>query len=146
MDGTSAAAAIVSGVAALIRARHPQMPAKDVVNALIRTAKDMAEPGRDDTTGFGMVDPMGALTAQLPPVERNPLLPPPKPSTTPTTPAAVAQQHRVQPPVDTTDKLPFVGAVTGGTALLTGLLIALPAIRSRRPEPVSARDTPPTPW
>jgi len=146
MDGTSAAAAIVSGVAALIRARHPQMPAKDVVNALIRTAKDMAEPGRDDTTGFGMVDPMGALTAQLPPVERNPLLPPPKPSTTPTTPAAVAQQHRAQPAVDTTDKLSFVGAVTGGTALLAGLLIALPAIRSRRAEPVSGRDTPPTPW
>ena len=69
MDGTSAASAIVSGVAALVRAKHPEMPAKDVVNTLIKSAKDLAEPGRDETTGFGMVNPMGALTAQFPPVD-----------------------------------------------------------------------------
>lgn len=154
MDGTSAASAIVSGVAALVRAKHPQMPAKDVVNALVRTAKDLAEPGRDETTGFGMVNPMGALTAQLPPVERNPLLPPPKPSTTPPTPTQAAQRPE-QPVVEMKDRLPFVGAVAGGTAVMTGLLIALPAIRSRRPRPqatvhvlppVNERGTPPTPW
>ena len=155
MDGTSAASAIVAGVAALVRAKHPQLPAKDVVNALIKTAKDMAEPGRDATTGFGMINPMGALTAQLPPVERNPLLPPPKPSTTPKPPAVAAQQNAVRPAVQMEDRLPFVAAVAGGTALMTGLLIALPAIRSRRPRPQAAvhvlppfseRDTPPTPW
>lgn len=143
MDGTSAASAIVSGVAALVRAKHPDMAAKDVVNALVKTATDLAEPGRDAATGFGMVNPMGALTAQLPPVERNPLLPP-VPSTTQPTPALTAQ--RPQQPVDVEDRLPFVAAVAGGTAVMTGLLIALPAIRSRRPKPVSARDTPPTPW
>ncbi|RDI29610.1 type VII secretion-associated serine protease mycosin [Lentzea flaviverrucosa] len=143
MDGTSAASAIVSGVAALVRAKHPDMAAKDVVNALVKTATDLAEPGRDAATGFGMVNPMGALTAQLPPVERNPLLPP-SPSTTQPTPALTAQ--RPQQPVDVEDRLPFVAAVAGGTAVMTGLLIALPAIRSRRPKPVSARDTPPTPW
>ncbi|GGU20019.1 type VII secretion-associated serine protease mycosin [Lentzea flava] len=146
MDGTSAASAIVSGVAALVRSKHPEMPAKDVVNALIKTAQDMAEPGRDATTGFGMVNPVGALTAQLPPVERNPLLPPPKPSTAQPTPTLAAQRP-VQPVVEMKDRLPFVAAVAGGTAVMTGLLIALPAIRSRRPKPVvSARDTPPTPW
>jgi type VII secretion-associated serine protease mycosin len=143
MDGTSAASAIVSGVAALVRAKHPDMAAKDVVNALVKTATDLAEPGRDAATGFGMVNPMGALTAQLPPVERNPLLPP-LPSTTQPTPALTAQ--RPQQPVDVEDRLPFVAAVAGGTAVMTGLLIVLPAIRSRRPKPVSARDTPPTPW
>lgn len=146
MDGTSAASAIVSGVAALVRAKHPDMAAKDVVNTLIRTAKDMAEPGRDATTGFGMVNPMGALTASFPPVERNPLLPPPKPSAAPPTPALAAQRP-VQPVAVIKDRLPFVAGVAGGTALMTALLIALPAIRSRRPKPVvSARDTPPTPW
>lgn len=146
MDGTSAASAIVSGVAALVRAKHPQMPAKDVVNALIKTAQDLADPGRDEATGFGMVNPMGALTAQFPPVARNPLLPEPKPSTTQPTPTLAAQQP-VQPVVEMKDRLPFVAGVAGGTALMTGLLIALPAIRSRRREPVvSARDTPPTPW
>ncbi|SDK56993.1 type VII secretion-associated serine protease mycosin [Lentzea albidocapillata subsp. violacea] len=143
MDGTSAASAIVSGVAALVRAKHPDMAAKDVVNALVRTATDLADPGRDAATGFGMVNPMGALTAQLPPVERNPLLPPP-PSTTQPAPTLAAQ--RPQQPVDVEDRLPFVAAVAGGTAVMTGLLIVLPAIRSRRPKPVSARDTPPTPW
>jgi type VII secretion-associated serine protease mycosin len=143
MDGTSAASAIVSGVAALVRAKHPDMAAKDVVNALVKTATDLADPGRDAATGFGMVNPMGALTAQLPPVERNPLLPP-VPSTTRPTPTLAAQ--RPQQPVDVEDRLPFVAAVAGGTAVMTGLLIALPAIRSRRPKPVSARDTPPTPW
>lgn len=149
MDGTSAASAIVSGVAALVRAKHPQLPAKDVVNALIKTAKDMAEPGRDETTGFGMVNPMGALTAQLPPVVRNPLLPEPKPSTAQPTPTLAAQRP-VQPDDDLSDRLPFVAGVVGATALMTALLIVLPAIRSRRPETghdeVSARDTPPTPW
>lgn len=146
MDGTSAASAIVSGVAALVRAKHPEMPAKDVVNALIKSAKDVAEPGRDATTGFGLVNPMGALTAQFPPVERNPLLPPPKPSTAQPTPTRSAQRA-VQPAAKISDRLPFVAAVAGGTAVMTGLLIALPAIRSRRPKPaVSARDTPPTPW
>ncbi|SEP72022.1 type VII secretion-associated serine protease mycosin [Lentzea xinjiangensis] len=145
MDGTSAASAIVAGVAALVRAKHPAMPAKDVVNALVKTAKDLAEPGRDDTTGFGMVNPVGALTAQLPPVERNPLLPPPAPSTAQTAPTLAASRP-AQPAEPIEDRLPFVAAVAGGTALMTGLLIALPAIRSRRPEPVSARDTPPTPW
>ncbi|MFD9702694.1 type VII secretion-associated serine protease mycosin [Lentzea sp. NPDC059081] len=156
MDGTSAASAIVSGVAALVRAKHPDMPAKDVVNALVRTAKDLAEPGRDAATGFGMVDPIGALGAQLPPVERNPLLPTPKPSTTQPASTRSAQRPE-QPAVAIADRLPFVAAVAGGTAVLTGLLIALPAIRSRRPEPVvgepvagepgvSGPGTPPTPW
>ncbi|HEX7304204.1 type VII secretion-associated serine protease mycosin [Lentzea sp.] len=146
MDGTSAASAIVSGVAALVRAKHPGMPAKDVVNALVKTAKDLAEPGRDAATGFGMVDPVGALTAQLPPVERNPLLPAPKPSTTQPAPTRSAQRP-AQPAVEIADRLPFVAAVAGGTAVMTGLLIALPAIRSRRPKPVvSEPGTPPTPW
>ncbi|ANZ37175.1 type VII secretion-associated serine protease mycosin [Lentzea guizhouensis] len=143
MDGTSAASAIVAGVAALVRAKHPDMPAKDVVNALIRTAKDLDAPGRDDRTGFGLVDPAAAVKAQLPPVERNPLLPPPKPSPTPT----AAAQERAAQPATVQDRLPFVGATFGGVALLTALLIALPVARTRRrPQPVSGRGTPPTPW
>ncbi|HUQ56869.1 type VII secretion-associated serine protease mycosin [Lentzea sp.] len=146
MDGTSAASAIVAGVAALVRAKHPEMAAKDVVNALVRTAKDLAEPGRDAATGFGMVDPVAAVTAQLPPVERNPLLPTPTPSATQPT-SAVAAQRSAQPADVIADRLPYVAAVAGGTAVMTALLIAVPAIRSRRPKTVvSERGTPPTPW
>jgi len=71
--GTSFAAPLVSASAALVRARWPNMSAGDVVNRLIRTADDLGAPGRDNTYGFGRVDPVAALTAQIPPVGRNPL-------------------------------------------------------------------------
>jgi type VII secretion-associated serine protease mycosin len=75
-DGTSNAAAIVSGAAALVRARYPDMDAANVINRLIATARDQGPPGRDTAFGFGTVRPYEALTADLPSVSRNPLLPP----------------------------------------------------------------------
>jgi type VII secretion-associated serine protease mycosin len=79
VQGTSFAAPMVSGVAALIRSRWPTMPAGEVVNRIIRTAKDRGPAGRDGQFGFGMVDPTGALTAEVPAVASNPLdtAPPP---------------------------------------------------------------------
>jgi hypothetical protein len=73
-DGTSGAGAIVSGVAALIRAKYPRLNAANVINRLIRTAKDLGPPGRDDDFGYGLVDPVAALTAPVPEVSQNPLL------------------------------------------------------------------------
>jgi type VII secretion-associated serine protease mycosin len=73
VQGTSFAAPMVSGTAALIRSRWPTMPAGEVINRIIRTAKDRGPAGRDATYGFGMVDPTGALTAQVPEVYINPL-------------------------------------------------------------------------
>jgi type VII secretion-associated serine protease mycosin len=72
--GTSASAPIVAGVAALVRAKFPQLPAADVINRLIRTADDAGAPGRDAQYGFGIVNPVKALTAEVPPVSANPLL------------------------------------------------------------------------
>jgi len=79
VQGTSFAAPMVSGTAALIRSRWPTMPAGEVINRIIKTAKDRGPAGRDDTYGYGMVDPTGALTAEVPPVVDNPLdtTPPP---------------------------------------------------------------------
>ena len=71
--GTSFAAPLVSASAALVRSRWPAMPAGEVVNRLISTADDLGAPGRDTTFGFGRVDPLAALTTQLPEVARNPL-------------------------------------------------------------------------
>jgi type VII secretion-associated serine protease mycosin len=71
--GTSDAAAIVSGTAALVRAKYPSMDAANVINRLIRTAKDQGDPGRDQYFGFGTVRPYEALTAQVAPVRSNPL-------------------------------------------------------------------------
>lgn len=72
--GTSDATAIVSGVVALIRARYPDMDAANVINRLISTADDKGPPGRDTGYGFGVVNPVRALTADVPPVATNPLL------------------------------------------------------------------------
>ncbi|MEU4478130.1 type VII secretion-associated serine protease mycosin [Micromonospora sp. NPDC023966] len=73
VQGTSFAAPLVAATAALVRARYPRMSAGDVVNRLITTARDLGPTGRDDRFGYGMVDPVAALTADVPPVGRNPL-------------------------------------------------------------------------
>ncbi|MEV6600488.1 type VII secretion-associated serine protease mycosin [Actinoplanes sp. NPDC051346] len=73
VQGTSFAAPMVSGTAALIRARWPTMPAGEVVNRIIKTAHDRGAQGRDSDFGFGLVDPAAALTAEIPAVIRNPL-------------------------------------------------------------------------
>jgi type VII secretion-associated serine protease mycosin len=73
VQGTSFAAPMVSGTAALIRSRWPDMPAGEVINRIIKTAKDRGAKGRDDTYGYGLVDPTGAVTDQVPAVMDNPL-------------------------------------------------------------------------
>lgn len=73
VQGTSFAAPLVAATAALIRSRWPTMSAANVINRLTRTAYDLGAPGRDDQYGFGLVDPVAALTASVPSVNRNPL-------------------------------------------------------------------------
>ncbi|MGN9893218.1 type VII secretion-associated serine protease mycosin [Micromonospora sp. L31] len=73
VQGTSFAAPLVAATAALVRARFPEMSAGDVVNRLLTTAKDIGPTGRDDRFGYGLVDPVAAVTADVPLVHRNPL-------------------------------------------------------------------------
>ncbi|GHE02110.1 type VII secretion-associated serine protease mycosin [Streptomyces alanosinicus] len=61
--GTSAASAFVSGAAALIRAAHPGLAPAQVKKLLEDTARDAPAGGRDDSRGFGMIDPVAALKA-----------------------------------------------------------------------------------
>jgi serine protease len=73
VQGTSFAAPMVSGTAALVRSRWPTMSAAEVVNRIIKSAKDRGPDGRDSQYGYGLVDPTGALTADIPEVQRNTL-------------------------------------------------------------------------
>lgn len=73
VQGTSFAAALVTGTAALVRARYPHLSAGDVVNRLMTTARDLGPAGRDPAYGFGALDPVAALTADVAPVSGNPL-------------------------------------------------------------------------
>ncbi|CQR64967.1 type VII secretion-associated serine protease mycosin [Streptomyces leeuwenhoekii] len=61
--GTSAAAAFVSGAAALLKAAHPALTPAQVKRLLEDTAGDAPADGRDDSRGFGFVDPVAAIEA-----------------------------------------------------------------------------------
>ncbi|WP_412101319.1 type VII secretion-associated serine protease mycosin [Micromonospora maris] len=65
--GTSGATAIVAGAAALVRAKYPYLPADEVAHRLTATAIDKGPPGRDDQYGYGVIDLVAALTADVPP-------------------------------------------------------------------------------
>ncbi len=66
--GTSDATAIVAGAAALIRSKYPDLPAQEVAHRLTATAIDKGPPGRDDEYGYGVIDLVAALTADVPPL------------------------------------------------------------------------------
>jgi hypothetical protein len=71
--GTSAAAGIAGGAAALVRAAHPELDAANVVQRLIATADDGGE-GRTDALGYGRIDADAAVHADgVEPVTEHPL-------------------------------------------------------------------------
>ena len=72
-SGTSGAAPLVAGVAALIRSKYPDMPAEQVINRILKTAKDTGASGVDNLYGYGIIDANAAVTADVPAVTENPL-------------------------------------------------------------------------
>ncbi|MEU7806160.1 MULTISPECIES: type VII secretion-associated serine protease mycosin [unclassified Micromonospora] len=116
--GTSFATAYVSGVAALVRAAHPDISTAEVAHRLTRTA-DNPPDGHNADVGYGMVNPYRAVTSLLGTRADPPLgaMPPPAPPTDP-----LAWQRTVAIWV----------AVVGG--LLAGVLLTLRPIlvRGRR--------------
>ncbi|PXX61734.1 membrane-anchored mycosin MYCP [Nocardia tenerifensis] len=72
VSGTSFASAYVSGLAALVRARFPDLSAQQVMDRIVRTAHAPGS-GHDVRTGAGLIDPVAALTAVVPPAsDRDP--------------------------------------------------------------------------
>jgi membrane-anchored mycosin MYCP len=63
--GTSFSAAYVSGVAALVRAKFPNLTAHQVIRRLTDTAHNPPR-GVDNQVGYGVVDPVAALTFDVP--------------------------------------------------------------------------------
>ncbi|WP_418959457.1 type VII secretion-associated serine protease mycosin [Streptomyces tritici] len=59
-SGTSFSAPYVAGLAALLRAKHPEWKAPQVV-ARIQATADREGDGRDDDLGWGVVDPVRAM-------------------------------------------------------------------------------------
>ena len=63
--GTSFAAPLVSGAAALLRQIHPDWTPADVAAALRGTARDLGESGPDTTYGWGLVDALAASGVEI---------------------------------------------------------------------------------
>ncbi|MGW1667123.1 S8 family serine peptidase, partial [Streptomyces microflavus] len=108
--GSSDAAALTSGVGALVWSVHPDWTANQVIRRLLDTANRPNEPVPSDTFGYGAVSPRKALAAtDTPgPADVNPLIGVrgDKPTTAPTTAApntpsaaAPAAPSQTTPPV-----------------------------------------------
>ncbi|MGM7670853.1 S8 family serine peptidase [Microbacterium sp. A93] len=74
-DGTSGAAPIVAGAAALVRAAHPELDAANVINRIIKTAIQVEEITEvpDPNYGYGLLDASAAVSASVPLVDANPM-------------------------------------------------------------------------
>lgn len=62
VGGTSFAAPIVTGVASLVLAKSPDLNVSQLRNILLQSARDIETPGKDNLTGFGLVDARAALS------------------------------------------------------------------------------------
>jgi subtilisin family serine protease len=62
-SGTSFSAAYVSGLAALMLERNPALKPEEVRAILMKTARDLGAPGRDDLFGAGEADAYAAVSA-----------------------------------------------------------------------------------
>jgi subtilisin family serine protease len=115
-SGTSNSAAIVSGVVALIRSARPDLDATGVIARLVHTARDAGPLGRDVDFGFGIVDPVAALTQPVPVPAGNPLLPAPTRWGAPGEPPAGAEPATAAAASGGERSVPPAAGSTAGTA------------------------------
>jgi len=72
-DGTSGATPLIAGIAALVRAAHPDLDAANVIQRIIATSRDAGASGADPIYGYGLVDAAAAVSATVPAVTANPM-------------------------------------------------------------------------
>jgi subtilase family protein len=68
-DGTSFAAPLVSGAAAWVWTRRPDLDVTQLFDLMRWSARDIDAPGFDDATGWGLLDVPAALAHSAPPVD-----------------------------------------------------------------------------
>ncbi|WP_372409995.1 type VII secretion-associated serine protease mycosin [Streptomyces luteireticuli] len=129
-SGTSFSAPYVAGIAALLRAKHPDWKQNQVVAQIEQTA-ERAIKGRDDFVGWGVADPVRALTEDDGPIDR------------PTPDRAVSAGRGVPQPAALTlgetprerdERLATYALITAGVliAAIAGTAVALRDHRRRR--------------
>jgi membrane-anchored mycosin MYCP len=124
IQGTSFAAPYVAGVVALVRSRFPNLTARQVMDRIEATAQHPSGPGgRNNQIGYGVIDPVAALTAVIPgqngvPTAGNTRIPAQVPL------AAVKDWAPM--------RVALIGTVSA-VALLLGTLFVVRTIRRRNP-------------
>ncbi|NUT46881.1 MAG: type VII secretion-associated serine protease mycosin [Saccharothrix sp.] len=114
IQGTSFASPYVAGVVALVRERFPDLKARQVMDRIKATAQHPGNPsGRDHKVGYGMINPVAALTAELPSEQPGVKL------TTP--PPVLTDLGPLNPPSST----PVIVALSGTGAAVGLLLLTL---------------------
>jgi type VII secretion-associated serine protease mycosin len=123
-DGTSASTAIVAGAAALVRARFPKLSAAEVVHRLTATATDKGAPGRDSEYGFGELNLVAALTADVPPATARPSV---TGATGPATAPATGASGAAAPPAGSAMRVDWVavGVVLAAVAFVVVVIVVL---------------------
>jgi membrane-anchored mycosin MYCP len=118
--GSSFATAYVSGVAALVRAKFPQLSAAEIRNRLMTTAHRPAG-GRDNVVGYGVIDPLAALTW-------------PGPDAEPYSPSHTQAPLVLPPAPPAPDSRPAVGLAleVGAAAALLAAVTWATTVRRRR--------------
>jgi membrane-anchored mycosin MYCP len=111
LSGTGYGAAYLSGVAALVRSRFPELTAAQVVRRITATAHNAARDP-SDVVGAGTADPAAALTWELPPNADHAVAP--------------VKQLAGPPEPQPKDPVPQIVAFAG-TALLAVLVAAVAA-------------------
>lgn len=120
INGTSFAAPFVSGVVALVRSRFPELTAAQVIELIKRTAHTPGA-GPNEATGYGIVDPIAALTYRVPAAGQVP---------NPESARPIAGRPRVDPASQRARII--VLSVTAGAVGLAGVAWALSVARRRR--------------
>jgi membrane-anchored mycosin MYCP len=117
ISGTSFAAAYVSGLAALLKQRFPNLTAAQIINRITATARHPGG-GVDNYVGAGVVDPVAALTWDVPP----------GPETVPYKIKQIPPPVYVPPP----DRGPITAVVVTGVAVALALGLGALARRALR--------------
>jgi membrane-anchored mycosin MYCP len=113
ISGTGYATPVVSGLAALIRSRFPTWTPRQVMDRIKATAHH-PPGGRDDVVGNGVIDPLAAVSTDVPPTAATPA------------PGIVAVQAiPPQAPAPAAEPAGRRRALTGAGVLLAVLVLAL---------------------
>ncbi|MDJ0460983.1 type VII secretion-associated serine protease mycosin [Streptomyces sp. H27-C3] len=127
-NGTSFSAPYVAGIAALIKSKHEDWTPQQIVAQIQQTAERSVD-GHDRLVGWGVVDPVRALTEDDRPIDR----PVAHEGVTKAEAPTPAELHLGEAPEDRTERLATYVVVGGGVlvAAITGGAVALRDARRR---------------